>query len=159
MEQGRPDEEVADAEDQGCSAAASRWAADAEDCREPWVGQSTLSDYLKRAARAGLAWPLPEALTDAVLEQLLFQPVGGATRRVQGQPDWAAIHRELRRKNVTLSLLWEEYQAVHPYGYGYSRFCELYRRWEGRLAPTMRQHHVAGERMFVDYAGASHAIP
>ena len=56
---------------------------------------------------------------------------------------------------MTLALLWEEYRAAHPDGYGYSRFCELYRRWEGRLAPTMRQHHVAGERMFVDYAGAT----
>ena len=55
---------------------------------------------------------------------------------------------------MTLALLWEEYRADHPDdGYGYSRFCELYRRWEGRLAPTMRQHHVAGERAFVDFAG------
>ena len=56
---------------------------------------------------------------------------------------------------MTLSLLWEEHRAVHPDGYGYSRFCELYRRWERRLSPTMRQHHVAGERMFVDYAGTT----
>ena len=119
------------------------------------VGQSTVSEYLKRAGRAGLVWPLPEALTDAALERLLFRPTGGETRRVHAQPDWPAIHRELRRKNVTLSLLWEEYRDGHPDGYGYSRFCELYRRWEGRLAPTMRQHHVAGERMFVDYAGAT----
>jgi transposase len=119
------------------------------------VGQTTVSEYLKRAARGGLAWPLPEALTDAALEAMLFRPVGGATRRGQAQPDWPTIHRELRRKDVTLALLWEEYRAAHPGGYGYSRFCELYRRWEGRLAPTMRQHHVAGERMFVDYAGAT----
>ena len=70
------------------------------------VGQSTLSDYLKRAARAGLVWPLPEALTDAALEAMLFQPMGGATRRVHAQPDWPTIHRELRRKDVTLALLW-----------------------------------------------------
>jgi len=118
------------------------------------VGQSTLSEYLKRAARAGVVWPLPETLTDAALEAMLFHPAGGETRRVHGQPDWAAVHRELRRKHVTLALLWE-YRAAQPEGYGYSRFCELYRRWEGRLAPTMRQHHVAGERMFVDYAGAT----
>jgi transposase len=122
------------------------------------VGQSTVSEYLKRAARAGLVWPLPEALTDAALEGQLFRPVGGETRRVQAQPDWPMIHRELRRKDVTLALLWEEYRAAHPDGYGYSRFCELYRRWEGRLAPTMRQHHVAGARMFVDYAGATLAV-
>jgi transposase len=119
------------------------------------VGQATLSDYLQRAAQAGLVWPLPEALTDAALEAMLFQRTGGPTRRVLAQPDWPTIHRELRRKDVTLALLWEEYRAAHPDGYSYSRFCELYRLWEGRLAPTMRQHHVAGERMFVDYAGAT----
>lgn len=61
------------------------------------VGQSTLSEYLKRAARAGVVWPLPETLTDAALEAMLFHPAGGETRRVHGQPDWAAVHRELRR--------------------------------------------------------------
>ena len=117
------------------------------------VGQSTASDYLKRVERAGLSWPLAAEMTDAALEALLFHPSGGPSRLVEAQPDWPAIHRELRRPGVTLSLLWEEYRAVHPEGYGYSRFCDLYRRWSGRLTPVMRQHHVAGERMFVDYAG------
>ena len=63
------------------------------------VGQTTVSEYLKRAARAGHVWPLPEALTDAALEAMLFQPMGGATRRVHAQPDWPTIHRELRRKD------------------------------------------------------------
>ncbi len=56
---------------------------------------------------------------------------------------------------MTLQLLWEEHRAAHPDGYGYSRFCELYRAWEGRLSPTMRQAHVAGEQLFVDYAGTT----
>jgi len=73
-------------------------------------------------------------------------------------PDWPMIRRELRRPGVTLTLLWEEYRAAHPGGYGYSRFCELYRLWEGRLSPVMRQHHVAGEKMFVDYAGATFEV-
>jgi transposase len=71
------------------------------------------------------------------------------------RPNWAMVHRELRRPGVTLQLLWEEQRAVHPDGYGYSRFCELYRAWEARLSPTMRQSHVAGERLFVDYAGTT----
>ncbi len=57
------------------------------------------------------------------------------------------MHRELRRPGVTLQLLWEEHRAAHPDGYGYSRFCELYRTWEARLSPTMRQSHIAGERL------------
>ena len=119
------------------------------------VGQSTASDYLKRVQLAGLTWPLAAELTDAALEALLFHPIGGPSRLVEAQPDWPAIHRELKRPGVTLSLLWEEYRAVHTAGYGYSRFCDLYRRWSGRLTPVMRQHHVAGERLFVDYAGTT----
>ena len=68
-------------------------------------------------------------------------------------PDWAWVHRELRRPDVTLALLWEEYRAGAPDGFGYSWFCDLYRAWAGRLKPTMRQVHVAGEKMFVDFAG------
>ena len=74
------------------------------------------------------------------------------------KPDWAAIHRELKRPGVTLQLLWEEHRAIHPGGYGYSRFCELYRAWEVRLSPSMRQVHIAGERMFVDYAGTQPGV-
>lgn len=118
------------------------------------IGQSTVSEYLKRADYADLSWPLPGGLDDAALEKRLYGS-DAKVRRDLALPDWATIHQELKRsKSVTLSLLWEEYRADHPTdGYGYSRFCELYRRWEGRLTPTMRQHHFAGERVFVDYAG------
>ena len=119
------------------------------------VGHSTATDYMKRIRLAGLTWPLPADMTDAGLEALLFHPIGGPSLLVEAQPDWPAIHRELRRPSVTLSLLWEEYRGAHPEGYGYSRFCDLYRRWSGRLTPVMRQHHVAGERVFVDYAGTT----
>ena len=69
------------------------------------------------------------------------------------EPDWAALVREMKRQGVTLTVLWEEYNAAHAGGYGYSRFCELYREFEHRLSPTMRQHHVAGDKVFVDYSG------
>lgn len=122
------------------------------------VGHSTATDYMKRVRLAGLTWPLSTDMTDAALEALLFHPSGGPSRLVEAQPDWPAIHRELRRPGVTLSLLWEEYRGAHPEGYGYSRFCDLYRRWSGRLTPVMRQHHVAGERVFVDYAGTTLSV-
>ena len=60
-----------------------------------------------------------------------------------------------RSQQMTLQLLWEEHRAQHANRYGYSRFCELYRAWEGKLTPTMRQTHIAGERVFVDYAGTT----
>jgi transposase len=119
------------------------------------VGATAAGECLRRARRAGLTWPLPENMNDEVLERLLYpSPQATATDR-RPQPDWPAIHRELRRPGVTLALLWEEHRSTHPDGYGYSRFCDLYRVWEARLSPTMRQCHVAGARMFVDYAGTT----
>ncbi len=81
------------------------------------MSQLTASEYVKRVERSGLSWPLPDELTDTELERRLFHPTGGEARAVRTQPDWLAIHRELRRKDVTLSLLWEEHGAVHPDGY------------------------------------------
>jgi len=118
------------------------------------IAASTVRATLARAAAAGLCWPLPEALDDAVLEERLYGRAGtkqGYRRRAE--PDWALIHRQLKRKHVTLSILWEEYIAEHPGGYRYSRFCDLYRGWEGKLSVTMRQSHGGGEKLFVDYAG------
>lgn len=117
------------------------------------LGRATISEYFRRADLEGLKWPLPDDLSDTELERRLFPRVLGEARPDVPQPDWAYIHAELRRKGVTLSLLWEEYRRVHSDGYGYSRYCELYTRWEGKLSPVMRQRHPAGERLFVDYAG------
>lgn len=117
------------------------------------LGRATISEYFRRADVEGLSWPLPADLSDAELERRLFAYSCGEARRVVPLPDWTYVHAELRRKGVTLSLLWEEYRGVHPDGYGYSRYCELYTRWEGKLSPVMRQRHPAGERLVVDYAG------
>jgi transposase len=119
---------------------------------------STVRLTIRRFEAAGLTWPLPDGVTDAVLDARLFASAGAGpgTRRGhrrQAEPDWAAVHRKLKRKHVTLSILWEEYIAGEAGGYRYSRFCELYRAWEGRLSVTVRQLHAAGEKLFVDYAG------
>ncbi|MBI1776885.1 MAG: IS21 family transposase [Proteobacteria bacterium] len=118
------------------------------------VAPSTVRLTLRRAAAAGLSWPLPAELTDAALEASLFAGAGTKQgHRRQSEPDWAAVHRELKRKHVTLSILWDEYIAGQPDGYRYSRFCDLYRGWEKRLSLTMRQVHLGGDKLFVDYAG------
>ena len=100
----------------------------------------------------GITWPVPAAFDDVALERKLFTPPF-TSEPGRPQPYWARIHGELRRPGVTLLLLWEEYRAGQADGYGYSRFCDLHAAWRGRLSPTMRQTHPAGERMFVDYAG------
>jgi transposase len=118
------------------------------------IAASTVRLTLERAASAGLSWPLAEDVTDAILEDQLYDRAGTKQgQRRHAEPDWALIHRELKRKHVTLSILWEEYIGQHPAGYRYSRFCDLYRGWEGKLSITMRQSHAGGEKLFVDYAG------
>jgi transposase len=117
------------------------------------LSQGAVSTYLTRARAAGIVWPLPDDLDDAQLEALLYPPAPAVAADQRPIPDWAWVHRELRRPDVTLALLWEEYRAGAPDGFGYSWFCDLYRGWAGRLKPTMRQTHIAGEKLFVDFAG------
>jgi transposase len=117
------------------------------------VSRYTVAEYLRRAGVVGITWPVPPELDDAALERKLFMPPFTPPEVQRPQPAWAHIHGELRRPGVTLLLLWEEYRGGQPDGYGYSRFCDLYAEWRGRLSPTMRQVHPAGERLFVDYAG------
>ncbi len=116
------------------------------------LSRSTIANYLERAGKAGLAWPLPDTLDEEELHQRLFgdTPPLAPTRPL---PDMAHIHKELRRKHVTLQLLWEEYRAEHPNGYSYTQFCEHYKRWKAPLEVTLRQRHIAGEKTFLDWAG------
>jgi len=122
------------------------------------IGRTSVREYLVRATRAGLSWPLPEAMGDGDLETLLFPPPAPSADGPRPLPDWKQVHDELKRKGVTLFLLWEEYKGTHPTGYEYSRFCGLYRQWRGKLPVWMRQTHRAGEKLFVDYAGMTMGV-
>jgi len=114
------------------------------------LSQGAVNNYVARARCAGLSWPLPEGLDDAQLEKLPYPPPPVMAAEPRPVPEWATVHRELRRPNVTLGLLWEEYRAGSgsQNGFGYSWFCELYREWVGHLKPSLRQAHTAGERVF-----------
>jgi transposase len=117
------------------------------------LSRPTVAEYVKRAEAAGLSWPLAGEFDDAKLEAKLFPlPVAIAAER-RDVPDWSVVHREVKRKGVTLQLLWDEYKAANPEGYQYSWFCEHYRCWLGKVDVVMRQDHRAGEKLFVDYAG------
>ena len=118
------------------------------------LAPSTVRLTLQRLATAELVWPLPAEMTDTLLGARLFTAVGTKQgHRRHAEPDWAEVHRELKRKHVTLAMLWDEYIERCPDGYRYSRFCELYRSWTSRLSVTMRQTHTGGDKLFVDYAG------
>ena len=117
------------------------------------ASRSTIAEYLRRFAEAGIAWPLPSDLADTALEARLFPPKPALPDAQRPVPDWSLIHLEMRKKGVTLFLLWQEHKACHPEGFRYSWFCNHYRAWAGRLDAVMRQEHRAGEKCFVDYAG------
>ncbi|MCD9889422.1 IS21 family transposase, partial [Bradyrhizobium diazoefficiens] len=122
--------------------------------RSVGVSNGVVHSYLSRARSAGLSWPLPEGMTDEDLELLLFPAPRPASQSPQRPvPDWSYIDKELRRRNVTRRLLWEEYRAVNPDGFGYTWFCTTYEAWKGRVRPSMRQIHLGGEKVFVDFAG------
>lgn len=115
------------------------------------ISISTISDYMARAKVAKLEWPLPEGLTEEALYAKLFLPVKHRSQRPR--PDWEWVHQELRKKGVTLRLLWREYRNTFEDGIGYTRFCVEYQVYAKSIAPVMRQMHKAGEKCFVDYAG------
>ncbi len=117
------------------------------------VSHSTVVKYLEKAEQAAITWPLPSDLDDTGLEQLLFGKESVARDTVRPLPAMDELHRELRKKGVTLYLLWQEYKEKYPDGYQYTQFCEHYRRWAETVEVSMRQVHRAGEKLFLDFAG------
>lgn len=118
------------------------------------VSKGAVSNYVQRAMQKSLGWPLPENLDEAALERLLFPQV--LQQEQYTHADYAYVHQELKRKGVTLQLLWEEYHAAHgERAYQYSQFCWHYQRFRDSLARSMRQTHRAGEKLFIDYSGVT----
>src|SRR6202162_5353924 len=108
------------------------------------IGKTAVGEYVRRTAVAGLSWPIPDEIDDAAPEQRLFPPTDAVSSAARNEPDWSHIHAELKRRGVTLALLWQEYRAEHARGYAYSWFCERYGDWRKCVTPTMRQTHLAG---------------
>src|SRR5882762_9463262 len=96
-------------------------ASDRVISRSVGIGRTAIAEYIRRAAVIGISWPIPEEIDDTALERKLFAPAGYNPPRLKPLPDWGHVHAELRRRSVTLALLWEEYRGHHPDGYGYSR--------------------------------------
>jgi len=116
------------------------------------VAHSTVREYLDRARQAGLTWPIDPGLDNSALEAVLF-PKRSLPADRRGMPPMEYLYKEMKRKGVTLQLLWYEYKQTNPEGYQYTQFCHHYRQWTRKLDLTLRQEHRAGEKLFVDYAG------
>ena len=117
------------------------------------VGKSAVAEFVRRARVIGITWPVPPDVDDAELERRLFVPPAFRDGPVRVVPDWAKVHEELKRRGVTLAILWEEHRLTCPDGHGYSQFCNLYADWRRSLSPVMRQTYVGGDKLFVDWAG------
>ena len=114
-----------------------------------------VGDYLKRANAAALTWPLPEELDDASLDKLLYPARPPSKSGERPQPNCAQMREELKKKGVSLLLLWAEYRDENPLGYGLSQFCDIYKKFNEHLAITMRQFHAGGNKAFSDFAGTT----
>lgn len=116
------------------------------------LSKGAVSKYITLAQVQGVTWPLPEGADEARLEALLFPAKLPPSRFAE--PDYFQIHQELKTKGVTLQLLWAEYVERHgDMAYRYTQFCHHYRVWRGRQRRSMRQVHLAGEKVFIDYCG------
>jgi transposase len=107
---------------------------------------------------AGLSWPLDPELDDAEIENLLFPVTQNSVVAKRQMPEMGYLYQELKKKSVTLQLLWYEYKQANPDGYQHSQFCNRYRQWLKKLDVTLRQEHRAGEKLFIDYAGQTVSI-
>lgn len=117
------------------------------------ASNSTVGEYIRRARKAGLQWPVAEEVGEEEFYRRLFPEEAKPKAAQRPVPNWEEIHRDLSRRGVTLRLLWQEYREQHPDGYGRSQFQELYARWNQAHTTSMRLPHKGGEVMEVDYAG------
>ena len=122
------------------------------------VGRGTIQNYLHRAQQVGLSWPLAPEIDEVTLERQLFPSLHPVAQEKRQMPPMEYLHQELKKKGVTLQLLWHEYKEKCPEGYQYSQFCRLYHQWAEKIDPCLRQEYRAGEKLFVDYAGQTMEI-
>ena len=118
------------------------------------ISKSAVGKYVSLARVAGVDWGVAQTLSDEDLEARLYRPALPRSSH-QRAPDFGAVHQELKRAGVTLMLLWEEYATTNPLAYKYTSFCIKYGEFARRQQRSMRQIHIAGEKLFVDYAGGT----
>ena len=127
--------------------------------RSTKISVGSIQSLLKLAKQLELTWPLPDSLDDAQLARLFYPQADTRPSSRFQVPDWAEIRKELTKPGVTKQLLWEEYTQKYPNRcYSYSQFCDRYLNWLKKQRRSMRQHHKAGDILFVDYAGQTMPI-
>lgn len=120
------------------------------------IARSTVQECLRRCREGGIGWPPPAELDEVALQARLYP--AQAVAPAFPMPDFGRVHAELQRKGVTRRLLWQEYRAAHPDGCEYSAFCDHYQIWASGQEAVLRRAHAAGDKLFVDYAGATKEV-
>jgi len=115
------------------------------------VSLGTVSSIITKARDTGITYPI--TLNNKELGSILYPPAQSAGAGKYAEPDVEYIHREMKKKGVTLTLLWEEYKEAHPDGFMFTQFCKRYRDFRKQNDIYMRKVYKAGERVMVDWAG------
>jgi transposase len=120
------------------------------------VSPGSVSRYSAPFQQQGLEWLQLKKMSDDEIKNILCKSRHIQSKQDFVEPNFKQVHQELKRKTVTLQLLWEEYKDIYKErAYGRSKFCQLYRAWSNKLQVTMRQHYKAGDKLFIDYAGST----
>lgn len=122
------------------------------------LSTGVVSKYIQRAQEHGLSWPLPDELSDQALLTKLQPPRQRNTTISLAEPDFSRLQKELTHKGMTILLAWEEYAQAHPHHYSYAHYSRLFRLWRAKQKLSMRQIHVAGEKLFIDYCGPTMSV-
>ncbi|MBF0595849.1 MAG: IS21 family transposase, partial [Candidatus Omnitrophica bacterium] len=121
------------------------------------LSHPTVQKYIQTAKAKGLTWDQVQGMSDAELSEIMTTAMPSPAQDQRPEPDCTYIHQEMKKKSVTLTLLWQEYKEVHPDGYQLTKFRQFYRKFAKKIRLSLRQVYKFGSTMFVDYAG--HTIP
>lgn len=119
------------------------------------INRESAREILQKAEANNLSWPLDESYTDEVLNNIIFKKNISKEINPKKSLNYVEIQKELLKKGLTLKLLWTEYKEENPDGYQYTQYCEMYSRWKKSNRFSMRQNHIAGEKMFIDFSGVT----
>jgi hypothetical protein len=110
------------------------------------IGKTAVGEYVRRAAVAGLGWPIPDEIGDAELERRLFPPPDAASSTSRTEPDWSYNHAELKRRGVTLALLWQEYRKGSRIAGLCEPICSRFERSDLARTPAVMGRMLAADR-------------
>jgi transposase len=87
-----------------------------------------------------------------------LQPEMSTGRPRKSVPEWHEVQEQLRAPDMTLELIWQDFRELNPDGVSYGQFTRLYRTWLSKQKLSMRQVHLPGDKLFVDFCGRTMSV-